>query len=1246
MTKTRILFLLILVALAALWYFAGRHDKSFVQATERPNDPWVFRSVIDRQPRMITFALNDQLWVSYSTDSCALYKAWAGGVDFTGAVYDMRHGPQPMSIGPSWFENKHGQPWRVTLGGTTETPRTDYKGHRYTAGGQAEIMYDLVLADGQRIRVNERPEYVERDRQHGFERTFTLENAPSGATVSLRANVGSIADPANIETNGVWKTLESKPQESAADNIAAITLDGELTLNAGKPTRFATMFVSTPLVPNPFDAERLAEAESEATVSPGERIMAKSDCRTCHNPEVQTVGPGYRQIAERYKNTVENVEMLAQKVIKGGAGVWGAAAMSAHPDLQPDDAKAMVNYILSLDEGEDDGEGGGGAKSLADIPESEWLRPDVAVGDRDVIPGLAVKLFQLSSSPRSLDDIDFNKKPDLVAIANTVDAGNDGFGNFKDNFALTATGYLYLDKDDNILFQLSSDDGSRMWIDNQKIIDNDGNHGMDPKEAEVALRAGYHAIRIEYFQGGGGRGITLKWARFGSPGLKVIPEVNFTHRRSDDLAGAVSMSATMNATPGDIAPLAEVHPAYDLTQARPDEFLPKVAGMDFLPDGRLLVSTWDAMGAVYALENVQSGDPKKIKMKMIAKGLAEPLGLKVVNGEIFVLQKQELTKLIDKNGDDIIDEYQCFAKGWKASANFHEFAFGLAHKGDYLYAALATAILPGGASARPQIVDRGKVVQISLKDGSIEFIARGLRTPDGIGIGPDGELFVTDNQGDWLPSSKLVHVKPGAFFNSYSVDSVAVAHLPVQQPVAWLPQDEIGNSPTQPIVLNDGPYQNQIIFGDVCYGGLQRVFMEKINGEYQGTVFKFSQGFEGATHRLVWGPDGALYLGMIGNPGNWSQQGKLWYGLQRMKYNGQSVFEMLAVRAKTNGVEIEFTEPLREGDGWDASHYLVKQWWYKPTANYGGPKLDEEELVVKSASVSADRKKVFLEIPGIKPLHVVYIRLRNLPLSELDHEIWTTETWYTMNAIPADNYGVVTPRPAFPPKIDNTLTDKEKADGWQLLFNGQNLDGWHNYGKTTIGKSWVVADNAIHLDAQPNPNGGWQAPEGGDILTAEEFENFELKLDWKIAPCGNSGIIYHVKEDPTKYDYVWKTGPEMQVLDNACHPDARIPKHRAGDLYDLVACKYETVKPAGEWNHVRLVSKNGKVEHWLNHRKVVSIQMFENGKPTKEWLELIKGSKFPGLPAPDFGLFSKGKISLQDHGDPVWYKNIKIRKLK
>ncbi len=1235
MFTSRTFYLVLAVALIGLYVWSNRQQHPVMPAG-RPNDPWVFRSVLDSQARMITFALDDKLWVSYHTDSCALYKAWSGGVDFEGAVYNMRHGPQPMSVGSAWFVNAFRQPWKVTLNGKAELPLTDYKGHRYTKDGHAELMYDLILSDGRRIRINEQPEYLERDRQPGFARTFTTQNIPEGAQVTLLTNASSIADPANVESNGAWRTTRTEPNRNV-EGLFAIDIEGELTLNDNKPTRLVTMFVNTPLIPNPYQQ---SGDQATAALTPGERLMAKNDCRTCHNPQVRTVGPGYAQIAERYLNTPENTDKLAKKVIAGGTGVWGVAAMSAHPGLTPEDANAMVAYILGLDDGKDDGEGATQATPLAlaaaAVPAGKWLKSDNSVHDNDMAQGLLVRLFELGDNPGTLDRVRFNAKPAETAIMGNIDIDNQAFGHYQTNFALSASGYLYLEKDDNALLQFASDDGGRLYLDGQLLFDNDGNHGMAPKEAEVALRAGYHPLRVDYFQGAGERGIQLQWARPGNPEFTVVPAANFAHRRSETDTDLHDMANRHSRIPGDGCALTGVHPSYTLSQARPEGFLPKVAGMDFLSDGRLVVSTWDAMGGVYLLENVPSGDPKKIKVKRIAQGLAEPLGLKVVDDTIYVLQKQELTKLIDTNGDDIIDEYQCFAKGWKVSANFHEFAFGLAYKDDYFYATLAIAIMPGGASARPQIPDRGKVVQISRADGSMQFVARGLRTPNGIGLGPEGDLFVADNQGDWLPASKILHVKPDAFFGSYAVDSFAVALLPVQAPVVWLPQDEIGNSPTQPAAVPDGPYKGQLIHGDVCYGGLQREFIEKVGGEYQGCVFRFTQGLEGGTNRLVWGPDGALYIGMIGNPGNWGQPDKFWYGLQRLQYNGQSTFDMLAVRAKTNGLEIEFTEPLREGDGWEPTQYEVRQWWYQPTNNYGGPKMDETALPVRSATVSSDRKKVFLEIPGIQAGHVVYLRLHQLPLSDLGHELWSSEAWYTMNAIPTGNTGQVAAHPVFPMAGDNELSVKEKDEGWQLLFNGRSLDGWHKYGKTTVGSAWVIDDNAIHLDAKPKAEGEWQQREGGDIVSAAEYQDFELQLDWKIGRCGNSGIIYYIVEDPGQHEYVWNTGPEMQVLDNSCHPDARIPKHRAGDLYDLISCSYETVKPAGQWNHVRIVSRGGKVEHWLNNRKVVA---YDRNAP--DWPKLIAGSKFKDMPG--FGLARKGKIALQDHGDPVWFKNIKIR---
>jgi cytochrome c len=358
-------------------------------------------------------------------------------------------------------------------------------------------------------------------------------------------------------------------------------------------------------------------------------------------------------------------------------------------------------------------------------------------------------------------------------------------------------------------------------------------HGTEAKEARITLKKGYHPVWIEFIQGKGGRYFSFEWKPDDESAWSGVPPEMLLHDASEHakLAGKNLSMRLGKLIPGDKAPLTSVHPSYDLSQARPFDFLPKVGGMDFMSDGSMIICTWDPAGAVYKLTGVETGDPAKIKVTQIAAGLAEPLGLSVIRDTIYVLQKQELTRLIDTDKDGIINAYQCVNNTWPTSANFHEFAFGLAQKDGDVFATLAIAIQPGGASGLNQISSRGKVVRFDLPSGNLEYLASGLRTPNGIGIGIDGEIFVADNQGDWLPSSKILHVSKDAFYGQRSVDYTGTEGKTVKQPMLWLPQDEIGNSPSTPLLLNDGPYKGQMIHCEVTHGGVKRDFIEKINGE-------------------------------------------------------------------------------------------------------------------------------------------------------------------------------------------------------------------------------------------------------------------------------------------------------------------------------------------------------------------------------------------------------------------------------
>jgi hypothetical protein len=483
-----------------------------------------------------------------------------------------------------------------------------------------------------------------------------------------------------------------------------------------------------------------------------------------------------------------------------------------------------------------------------------------------------------------------------------------------------------------------------------------------------------------------------------------------------------------------------VNPRYDLVKIRPANFQPRVTAMAFRPDGKLVVITsnqgWAAgtgaeQKSMYLLDGVHGTDPEAIKVtKINAPNLFNDVqGLIILDDGYYVSDKDKVLKLTDANGDGIFETKATVGR-FKFGGTGHEFAFGPAYKDGHFYLALSVQLAGPGPSAKVQNTsERGTVIKMNATTGAYTVVADGFRTPNGIGFGPKGELFVTDNQGSWLPSCKLMNVKQGRTYG-HRIDSPVPAfqHLPVSPPVVWTPHADIGRSPGEPALMTVGPYAGQMVFGDLSQGGVKRVFMEEVNGELQGAIMPLSGGLESGMHRIIVGPDGSMYLGGIGNGDlhNWGWMGTK-FGLQRLKPNGKELFEILAVRSRRNGMEVEFTEPI--SPTFDPAKIEVLQWWYEPTYDYGCCKRQSTKRVVKDRRISPDGKSLFIEVEGLQAGWVTHIKTSTVK-SRTGQNPFFTDVFYTLNAI--------SPSSAF----DNTSSRSLPGEAARLAgFRAMSLPG-------------------------------------------------------------------------------------------------------------------------------------------------------------------------------------------------------------
>ena len=423
-----------------------------------------------------------------------------------------------------------------------------------------------------------------------------------------------------------------------------------------------------------------------------------------------------------------------------------------------------------------------------------------------------------------------------------------------------------------------------------------------------------------------------------------------------------------------------------------------VTGMDWLEDGRLAICTWP--GDVFLLSGVTRGE--SIEVRRLLSGLNEPMGLLVRDGKLYVSQKPELTEISFDEEDAVT--LRRVSADWGYSGHYNAFSYGpVADRNDRFVLANA------GHSGRWDMKFMGWGIRQG-DEGVMTGISSGFREPNGIStFGPKRDIFVTDNQGHWTAVCELNHLRPDKYFGRPSATpdpkKLYGGRAKFTPPAVWFPYTLAKSVSGMAEITDDkfGPFKGQLIVGDFQNALLTRVFLEKVDGEYQGVVFPFLRGFRSGVNRLSFGPDGNLYVG--GLQRTWACIAPDSASLERVSFNGATPFSVAKVEAKHDGFLLTFTKPAKPSaanpDNYDVSQfrYAYHAGYGSPRYNFQGEKNSQTGLHVKSATLSTDRKSVRLVVDGLKEEHVTEFKCYDI-VDDDSNELWHVIFHYTLNRIP------------------------------------------------------------------------------------------------------------------------------------------------------------------------------------------------------------------------------------------------------
>ncbi len=485
----------------------------------------------------------------------------------------------------------------------------------------------------------------------------------------------------------------------------------------------------------------------------------------------------------------------------------------------------------------------------------------------------------------------------------------------------------------------------------------------------------------------------------------------------------------------------------------PDNIKLEIGGVAPMPDGRLGVCT--RRGEVWVIENPYQLNGTSPNYTLFASGLHEALGLVYREGSFYCTQRGELTKLIDTDADGKADIYESVAN-WDLSGNYHEYSYGpVFDKAGDMYLTFNVAWVGYGEGKLAKW--RGWLVKIK-KDGTLEPIATGLRSPAGFTVNSNGDVLYGENQGDWVGSGRITHLEKGDFAGNAGglwwtkepespLKFTTVKDIPdtgepmfeaakkmksLKLPAVWFPHALMGIS-TADMIEDEtggkfGPFQGQYFVYDQGQSKAMRMTLEKVNGKYQGACYPFREGFQSGTLRARWGNDGSMFVGQTSR--GWGSTGKDLFGLQRLVWNGRMPFEMKSVSARPDGFEIEFTMPINRGSAENLKSYELKSFIYKYQHQYGSPIINQEVTPLRGVIVSEDRMKVRLVLDNIRQGYIHQVMASGIVNDEgqpLLHDL----SYYTLNEIPTGDLAKVPlraiPSTTVPVKEIKSATKKAKV---------------------------------------------------------------------------------------------------------------------------------------------------------------------------------------------------------------------------